>query len=325
MTTIAFIAENGSLFSGVSGLIEFFSIANIISRHLYKDSKTNLFKTSIVSTEKKVELCGGMKIVPDNHYNDIEDVDIIVVPPFLPNIEPLPGLKNDLYDFIFKMYEKGVLITSLCTGSFIPADMGLLNGRVATTNWKYASLFRRRFPGINLKPELILAEDGNLITTGAGSAFYNLGFYLAEKYGSARLSVECSKSLLINPGFKSQAAYSRLNAFKNHGDDIVLSAQKFMEENFSSGISIEKIAENSLISSRHFKRRFKKATGETPINYLQKLRVDEAKNLLEDKSMNIDEVTYAVGYENASAFRKIFKKYTGLTPGEYKNRFSRIF
>lgn len=325
MLKISFIAENGCLFSGISGIIDSFVIANLWNAQIYGNTTTPLFQTQIISSKKEpLKLNGGICIIPKKKLMDVEDTDMIIVPPFLPNSEIIAENNEELFDFLKQFYQHGTKIASLCSGSFVLGHAGLLDGRIATTNWAFASKFENMFPKVKLKSELILAEDDGIITTGAASSFYNLSLYIIEKYGSAKIAGLCSKSLLVDSGAKSQASYSIFVKSKNHGDEIVLNAQKYMEDNFSKTILIEELAQSFSISSRHFKRRFKSATGETPLNYLQKLRIDSAKNMLEEKSKSIDEITYSIGYENSSTFRKLFKKYTGISPREYRQKFSRI-
>lgn len=326
MVKISFLVEDGALFSGSSGLIDMFSIANLWHRDLYKNNKEDFFQTEIVSFKKKtLNLSGNVSILGIKEIKEIDNTQIIIVPPFLPNSELIPDKAMEIYSFLNLMYNKGVLIASMCTGSFVLAEAGLLKGKRATTNWMYASLFKKRYPDVRLQADLILAEERNLITTGAASSFYNLGLYIIEKFCTAKLAGICSKALLIDSASKSQASYAIFIAHKDHGDEMILKAQNIMEQNYSKTLTIENLEKNFMISSRQFKRRFKAATGYNPIGYLQHLRINAAKNMLEEKSKNIEEISYRIGYENSSNFRKVFKKYTGISPREYREKFSRIF
>jgi transcriptional regulator GlxA family with amidase domain len=215
------------------------------------------------------------------------------------------------------------MIGTTCTGAFFLAETGLLDGRVATTNWSFASYFQKLYPDVNLKPERILTEDNGIICSGATTSFLDLCLYIIEKFSSSKLANRCAKSLLIEPNRRSQSPYFIFDYQKNHGDEKVLVAQSYMEEKFTETISVEALASDLGISPRHFKRRFKSATGDSPLSYLQRIRIEAAKLQLETTRESIDEITWQVGYEDSNSFRKLFKKFTGLSPREYRDRFSR--
>ncbi len=324
MAKISFIASEGCIFSGISGLIDSFSIAGLW--HSGKNGSNNapLFETEILSPDgKPFHVSGGFQVRPDGSFMDVRQTDMVIIPPFLPNVEPVPGNMRDMLDWIIARYAQGIPVAALCTGAFVLAETGLLNGRIATTNWFLARLFRSRYPEVLLKPERILTEDRGLICSGAVSAFYHLGLYIIEMFGSADLASKCSKALLVDSARTSQASYVIFNVCKTHGDEQVLESQQWMEDHLSENMSMENLATQAGISPRHFIRRFRKATGETPLNYLQKIRIEKARKILENAPDTVDEITCAIGYENSSTFRKLFKKYTGLSPREYRSRFAR--
>jgi transcriptional regulator GlxA family with amidase domain len=324
MAKISFIVDDGCSFSGVSGLIDSFNIANLWYGFNAEGGAEPLFETEILSRDgMAVRVTGGFQVVPDGSFNDLEKTDVVIVPPFLPGVELLREQSKDMLDLLAMRYEKGESIATLCTGTFVLAETGLLDGRLATTNWLYARRFRKRFPRVNLKPDHVLTQDRGLICTGNATAYYNLGLHIIEAYGSKRLASVCSKSLLIDPSRTSQASYTIFNVHKSHGDDGVLKAQEWLESHLMDKVSMEDLARNVGISTRHFIRRFKKATGESPVNYLQQLRIETAKNILETKNATVDEIAQNIGYENSSTFRKLFKEHTGLSPREYRDRFTR--
>jgi transcriptional regulator GlxA family with amidase domain len=324
MAKISFIAADGCGFSGISGLIDSFSIANLWHSANTGKKTEPLFEMEILSPNGKA-FCvnGGYQITPDGSFMDIKKTDLIIIPSFLPNVELLRENAKDMLDWIMARYEHGVSIAALCTGSFVLAETGLLDGRLATTNWIYARLFRRRYPKVLLKPERILTQDNGLICTGAVSAFYNLGLHFIEVFGSSELASQCSKALLVDSNRISQSSYVIFNAYKGHGDDKILKAQQWMEFHLTEYVNMENLAEHVGISPRHFIRRFKKATSESPLNYLQQMRIEKAKKILETRTDTVDEITQAIGYENSSTFRKLFKECTGLSPREYRNKFTR--
>jgi transcriptional regulator GlxA family with amidase domain len=214
-------------------------------------------------------------------------------------------------------------MAALCTGVFLLAETGLLNGKEATTHWQFARKFSRLYPKVWLRPELIQTEVDGLTCTGAATSYYNFALTLIEKYGSKELANVCSKSLLVDPVRTSQAPYFFECNLKRHTDAHISKAQRFMENNVASIRSVDEIAGHVHLSSRHFKRRFKQATGSSPLSYLQDMRIELAKKKLESTQDSIDDITLQIGYENASTFRRLFKDRTSLSPREYRDKFAR--
>lgn len=326
MAKISFMIDEGCSFSGISGLIDCLNIASVLHGAQSHRDDTPLFETEIVSRDgKPVNVSGGYMITANRGMGDLAPTDMIIIPPFLPNVEIIKQTSKDMLDWLTHRYQEGIPIATLCTGTFVLAETGLLDHRVATTNWLYARMFKRRFPNVILKPDRILTRDRNLICSGTVSAFYHLGLFLIEQFGSSDLAIKCSKVFLVDPNRTSQASYAIFNVNKSHGDSGILKAQEWMEENLSQTIVMENLARDVGISPRHFIRRFKKATGESPLSYLQQLRIETAKTILENRpEETVSAITLSVGYENSSTFCKLFKKYTGLSPREYRDKFSRF-
>jgi transcriptional regulator GlxA family with amidase domain len=324
MANITFIVDTGCQFSGISGLIDSFNIANHWHARNTGAWSEPIFTTRILSQDgKAVKVSGGFQIMSEGAFHDSQPSDIVVVPSFLPSAELLPANAAPLLDWIVARYDEGVTIASICTGSFILAETGLLDGRQATTHWSYTKLFKRRYPKVLLKPDKILTRDKGLICSGSVSAYYYLALHLIEIFGSANLAAQCAKSFLVDPGKVSQSSYSIFNSQKGHGDQEILRAQEFIETSFAQVMSMKDLAKKVGISPRHFIRRFKKATDETPLSYLQQIRIEKAKDYLETTSETVTEISQVIGYENSGSFRKIFKESTGLSPSEYRSRFAR--
>ena len=325
MVRISFIAVDDCVFSGISGLIDCFAIANL--RHSANAGKgaEPLFATEILSADgKALAVSGGFRITPHGSFMDLGRTDIVILPPFLPpNIDVQRENSRGLVDWITARHKQGAVIAALCTGSFALAETGLLDGRLATTNWLFARHFRRRYPKVLLHPERILTEDNGLICSGAVSAFYNLGLHIIENFASPELASQCAKIFLVDTNRVSQASYTIFNTPKGHGDDGVLKAQQWMEAHLAENMSMENLAGQVGISPRHFIRRFKKATGDSPLQYLQQIRIEKAKKIMESRADTVEEITRAIGYENSSTFRKVFKKFNGLSPREYRDKFTR--
>ena len=325
MVKITFLADHGCLFSGIVGLMDAFSIANLWHGSIKGAEEGPLFATEIVTPDgAPVTGYGGLPIHPDRAAGHDDGIDLLLIPPFLPHVEPQPDRLGEGKGWIHILYRRRTRIGALCTGSFVLAETGLLDGRTATTNWHFSRIFRRRFPRVNLKPERILTEDGGLICTGAATASFNLALHVIDKFGSGEVATACAKSLLVDPNRSSQAPYVISEFPRDHNDAEVVMAQDWLEANFAKRIVIDAVAARVGISPRHVKRRFKAATGESPLSYLQRVRIEAAKKRLETTKENMDDITVKIGYEDSSSFRRLFKKSTGLSPREYREKFARF-
>lgn len=322
MVKISLWIGDGCLSSVVTTLMDAFSIANLWYRTLATEPSTDLFEARIVTTDgKPVTAHGNVRIEANMSINEIERTDCIVISPILPNINPMPGDLDLLRQWIDRMRQQDTVIAAVCTGTFILAEMGMLNGKKATTNWQYARLFKKQFPRVQLVSEDILTEDDNIICTGAATAVNNLAIHLIKRYGSQKLAAACSNALLIDPNRHNQAPYVMTVPFRSHGDVQILKAQELIEKKYAAIETIDDIARDVGISPRHFKRRFKKATGDLPLKYLQQVRIDAAKAMLETTLETIDKITWAVGYKDISSFSRLFKRNTRISPKIYREKF----
>jgi transcriptional regulator GlxA family with amidase domain len=323
MARMTFLAAEGCLFSGISGLIDAFSIANLWYRALNKDRSDSLFETEIVTVKgEMVSAHGGIRVHPDGALEDVNQTDLILIPAFLPVDQPLTQKAGEISEWLIDRYQRRTNIAAMCTGTFMLAETGLLNGKIATTNWQFARRFQRRYPKVHLRMDRILTEEARLICTGAATSMYNLGLHLIRSFGSEELASVCSKALLVDPNRDSQSPYSIFSVRKDHGDGSILETQEWMQEHYADNITIDAIAREAGISPRHFKRRFRKATGDSPLGYLQNLRMEAAKRKLETTLDNVNEITFQIGYEDSSTFRRLFKRYTGISPRAYRDKFS---
>ena len=264
---------------------------------------------------------GNVRLEIDRSIDDVDQTDCVVISPVLPNITPMPKDLDKLCQWLLRMKANNSLIATVCTGTFILAEMGLLDGKKATTNWQYARLFQKQFPRVQLVAEDMLTEDDNIISTGAATAVNNLAIHLIRRYGSQKLASICSKALLIDLNRHMQAPYAISYPFRSHGDVQILKAQGLIEKKYAVIETVDDIARDVGISPRHFKRRFKNATGDMPLRYLQNVRIDAAKQLLESTYETIDQITWAVGYKDISSFCRLFKQHTRISPKIYREKF----
>ncbi len=322
MAKVSLWVGEGCLASSITTLMDAFSIADLWQRSLVPNSRGPLFDTEIITTDGgPITAYGNLSINADRSATDVKETDCLVISPILPNITPIPENLPKLSRHLTRLREKGTTLATVCTGTFVLAEMGLLDGKKATTNWTYARLFKKRYPLVDLQPTCMITEDDNIICTGAATAVYHLAIHLIKKFGSHNLAAVCSKALLVDPNRISQAPYAISAPLYHHGDDQVLQAQKIIEKQFADLETIDDLARDVGISPRHFKRRFKKATGELPLKYLQRVRIDAAKERLETSQDSIDEITWGVGYKDVSSFCRLFKQHTQISPRAYRDKF----
>lgn len=213
-------------------------------------------------------------------------------------------------------------VASLCTGAFLLAETGLLNGKSCTTNWIAHNEFRERYPLVKLLSNKVVSDENGIYTSGGAYSFLNLLLYLVNKYCGKEVAIWCSKLFEIDFDRTNQGEFIMFSGQKEHGDESILLAQNLIEENVKSKINIGDLADKVFLSRRSFVRRFKKATANTPLEYIQRVKIESAKKRLESSTLSIGEVMNSVGYVDDKAFRNLFKKHTGLSPIDYRSKYN---
>jgi transcriptional regulator GlxA family with amidase domain len=247
--------------------------------------------------------------------------DLVLIPSVGDNVlESLRSLRPFI-PWIKACAARGARIVSLCTGAFLLAESGLLDGRTATTHWFFADLFRKTYPKVDLHPERLIVDEGNVITSGAATSFLDLVLYLIELYRGHDAAVLTAKVLLIEMGRRTQLPYTIFSTHKMHDDRQILRAQQWMETQLHRGLAIDDLARQVGMSVRSFDRRFRNRVGEAPSVYLQKLRIEKAKRLLETSGETVEQIMFAVGYEDERSFRRLFHKLTDLSPKAYRRKY----
>lgn len=255
---------------------------------------------------------------------DIEKTDLVIIPSLSFDCDHVLRENKALVPWIRDQYKNGAEIASICTGAFLLAATGLLDGKSCSTHWSAESEFRRMFPNINLQVDELITAGQGIYTNGGAYSFLNLILFLVEKYFDRPTAIWCSKIFQIEIDRVSQSPFFIFQAQKNHGDEMVERAQTYIEENLAEKISFEELASKLAVSRRNFDRRFVKAVGNTPVEYLQRVKVEVAKSILEKGRKTVFEVMDEVGYADDRAFRDVFKKITGLSPLDYKTRFNKV-
>lgn len=320
MKKITILALDKAVASSVIGTMDIFYQAGLTWNYLFGRDPIRYFDVEIVTrTGKPVKGLNGISIQPHRSMADVESTDIIMVSSFF-DYDILKG-SRETFDWLNEHHSRGTTLASICVGSFVLAEAGLLDGKTATTHWGFANEFRRRYPRVKLLPEQLITDEGDLLCSGACNSYIDLSLYLIERFFGRKLALECAKTMLHDFGRSSQTPYMVFQFPKSHGDTGVCVAQEWIEQHYKEKINISALSDLHGMSQRAFERRFKQATGDSPLFYLQRVRVEAAKRMLETGNRTFNEITYSVGYEDSSFFRKLFKKHTGLLPKTYRQKF----
>ncbi len=291
-----------------------------------KSDKPVFRAISLAGISKKVTVYNGLfSVTPVEDLLKIKKTDLIIIPAFLPQTNPEQNIKlnSKAIDWLVSQYKNGAEVASLCTGAFVLAASGLVDQRKCSIHWNDAEKFRNLFPQVNLVADQVITHEQGVYTCGGAFSFMNLILYLLEKYYGREMAILSAKLFQVDIDRNSQSPYMVFNGQKAHEDSVVLKAQEFIEKNSNDKLSIEKLAKKLAVSRRNLDRRFIKATGNTPIEYLQRVKMESAKKQLESSRKTVQEIMYEVGYADLKAFRDVFKKVTGLSPLEYRGKYSR--
>ncbi|MEO5776575.1 MAG: helix-turn-helix domain-containing protein [Flavobacterium sp.] len=318
---IILIPEGENNLSSIAGAYEIFSKANQYWKQI---GKKEIYTIQLVGVSKEVSLQNGLfSITPHSTISDVTKADLIIIPSMNHNYEKVLKTNKVLADWVAKQYKNGAEIASICTGSFLLASTGLLDGKSCSTHWAAVANFKTMFPKVNVQADYLITDENGIYTNGGAYSFLNLMIYLIEKYFDRQTAIYCSKIFQIEMDRNSQSEFIIFTGQKQHGDDMVLQAQAYIESNLDEKISVENLSDRFAIGRRTFDRRFIKATGNTPLEYSQRVKIESAKKALETTRKTIHEAMYDVGYSDVKAFREVFRKITGISPLEYKSKYNK--
>ncbi len=312
--------------TGLTGPYEMFNAA---SEYMTMKGLSDgpFFQIETVGLSKnRVHLGSNITVKCDRTINNLDSTDLIIIPPsrledpevFKRNLNFVPWIK-------YHYRNSNAEIASLCLGSFLLASTGLLDGKVCTTHWNASDQFESMFPNVNFCQNLILTNEERLYTSGGVTSFLSLVVLLIEKYCGRETAIWVSKRFLVDVDRVTQSYFAIFNTQKKHQDTSIKIAQEYIENNYHNEISVEGIAKKVSISRRNFIRRFKKATKNTPLEYIQRVKIEAAKKQLENSSETIYNIMFSVGYNDNKSFRNRFKKITGLTPKEYRKKYNSAY
>ncbi len=270
-------------------------------------------------------LASGVAIEVQRAIDDVDTSDIVIIPSVV--LKPggwEKGRYPRLIEWLRAVYERGAVLCSACSGIFLLAETGLFDGRDATVHFRYARSFEKAYPTVPIHPERVLVISGareELVSSGASTTWHDMVLYLIARYAGATTAQEIARTFALQWHQDGLTPYMIFEGKRNHGDAEVESAQQWLAANFGIANPVEEMIKRSNLAERTFKRRFVIATGLTPIGYVQRLRIEDAKRRLERTDAPVDEISWRVGYEDAGFFRRLFKRTTGLAPGAYRKRF----
>jgi transcriptional regulator GlxA family with amidase domain len=306
--------------SSIVGAYKIFTRANVYWNGI--GNKT-LFKIELAGISKQVDFHGGLfSVKPHTHISKISKTHLVIIPSLNHNYQNAVKGNKLMIDWIAKQHRNGAEIASICTGAFMLASSGLLDGRTCSTHWAVAENFRSMFPKVDLQTDKLITDENGIYTNGGAYSFLNLILYLVEKYYDRQTAIFCSKVFQIEMDRQNQSAFTIFTGQKLHGDEMVKKAQAYIESKLHEKISVEHLASKFSVGRRNFDRRFIKATGNTPVEYSQRVKIESAKKAFEISRKTVNQVMYDVGYSDVKAFRETFRKITGMSPLEYRDRYN---
>jgi len=321
MKNVSILVPETAVMAAVTDPRYMFSAVN---EFLKVQGKEPLFNIQLVGLTKEIKLSDGVfSVHADALMKDVHKTDLVVIPALSGDMENAVQVNKKFIPWIVEQYGKGAELASLCIGAFLLASTGLLKGKQCSTHWLYATEFRNMFPDVELVDGSIITEEQGIYSSGGASSYWNLLLYLIEKYTSREIAILASKYFAIDIERNTQSFFMMFNGQKDHDDTAIKKAQEFIENNYQEKIAVDQLADLCVVGRRSFERRFKKATNNTVAEYIQRVKVEAAKRSFENSRKNINEVMYDVGYTDTKAFRTIFKRITGLTPVEYRNKYNK--
>ena len=321
MKEVCIIIPRNGLLASIGDSRYMFTMVN---EFLRLAGKPAAFSVNLVALTKEVKLNGGLYTIhADFLIKDIQQTDLIIIPSMSGDMVTAMVLNLDYNNWLVEQYKKGAEIASLCVGAFLLASSGLLKGKSCATHWQYNYEFMRFFPDVQLVDNKIITDQNGLYSSGGSSSYWNLLLYLVEKYTGRETAIIASKYFALDIGRTSQSAFAIFRGQKDHEDEEIKKAQEYIEQHYADKLTVHNIADKLAIVRRTLERRFKKATSNTVIEYIQRVRMEAAKKQLETGRKTVNEVMYEVGYTDSNAFRKVFKDVSGMSPIDYKGKYNK--
>jgi len=321
---IVVLGFDKALASAITGVTDLFGLAGVTWNLIQGQQPNKAFHVRIASHDgQPIQCINGLQLGAHLSFDQIDQADAIVIPTIGGPIEEVLSSTPALQALLQKADQQGWTIAGNCTGNFLLAESGILDGKTATTHWGFKEQFQQRYPHIELKADQLITRSDNIYCAGGGLAWFDLGLHIIERQIGFEAALQTAKAFVIDYRRDTQLSYSLMRLSKPHKDDLVRAAQTWLEQHYAGHFTVEELAERFSVSKRTLIRRFNAALEMPPNTYVQSLRIEAAQKLLEETERTVDVVMNDVGYEDASSFRRLFRKKTGLTPTEYRRRFAR--
>lgn len=305
----------------IEGSFKAFNTANDFLKEM---DKPPLFNIQLVGLTKEPQVYDKFfSVQPDITIHELVHTDLIIIPAVNGNMEEVIEMNKEFLPWITRQHSAGTEVASLCVGTFILASTGLLDGKKCATHWMAVTDFKNMFPDIDLVSDRIITDENGIYSSGGATSFWNLLLYLVEKYTNREIAIKMSKYYEIEIDRRNQSLFIMFKGQKDHQDESVKKAQDFIENNFQEKITVDQLSSLFAVGRRSLERRFKRATRNTVSEYIQRVKIEAAKKEFETSRKNITEIMCEVGYSDTKAFRTMFKKTTGLSPVEYRNKYNR--
>jgi transcriptional regulator GlxA family with amidase domain len=321
MKHISILVPKGAILGSIEGPRQLLTGVN---SYFSSMGKPPMFHVQLVGLSKETLLAGGLYTInADRTINEIAKTDLIIIPAIDGDMTKGLEVNKDFIPWIVRHHKAGAEVASLCIGAFLLASTGLIDGRRCATHWMAANEFRKMFPGVDLVTEKVVTDEQGIYSSGGAYSYLTLVLYIIEKYAGRPAAVFCAKIFAIDIDRDSQSPFMMFTGQKEHEDGPIKKAQLYIEDNFQNKITVDELADMLSLSRRNLERRFKKATANTVVEYIQKVKIEAAKMSLESSRDNVNEVMYKVGYTDTKAFRNTFKRITGLSPVQYRTKYNR--
>lgn len=318
--TISILTLRNAVLASVADARYVFSKVNDF---LAEAGKPPLFKVQLVGLANEVKINNGLFVVqPDLVLHEAGISDLIIIPSMLGDMMSSTHMNKEFAHWIAQQYKNGAEVASLCTGAFLLAFSGVLKGRQCTTHWQYANELKHYYPTVEVVDEKVITDQNGLYSSGGSNAYWNLLLHLVEKYTNREIAIRTAKYFVIDLDKNNQSPFIIFQGLKDHEDEGIKHVQEFIERTYQEKYTVDFLADKFSMSRRTFERRFKKATRNTVTEYIQRVKIEGAKKQLEIGRKSIAEIMLDVGYSDVQAFREVFKRITGMTPNDYRNKFN---
>jgi transcriptional regulator GlxA family with amidase domain len=319
MKNVAILVAESAVIEAVADPRYMFTAVNDFLRAQGKDPA---FRIQMIGLRDQVKLADGMfTIQVDATPDKAIKPDLIIIPALSGDLEQAIELNEDFIPWIVFQHRMGAEVASLCLGAFLLGATGLVDGKSCSTHWQFANQFRHMFPSVNLVDDRVITEQAGIYTSGGANSYWNLLLHLVEKYTGRDMAIAAAKFFVLDIDKKSQSPFMVFKGQKLHEDKAVIRAQEYIEDNYTERIGIEDLCRMLGVGRRTFERRFRRATHNSVVEYIQRVKIEAAKRELESGQKSVSEVMYEVGYSDTKAFRDVFRKVTSVSPVEYRKKF----